>query len=80
LFQKLAEAQEGNVVVSPIGVKIVLAMLYEGSLGKTAAEIKTVLELPETRGAVRKRFGTILASLQVRKAIKPIERYQTWIC
>jgi hypothetical protein len=52
------------VVVSPVSIKLVLAMLYEGAAGNTAWELEKTLQLP-ARLQSRKKFSAIIDSLLV---------------
>jgi hypothetical protein len=52
------------MVVSPVSIKLVLAMLYEGAAGNTALELEQTLQLP-ARLQGRKKFSAILDSLLV---------------
>ncbi|KAG8312185.1 serine-type endopeptidase inhibitor activity protein [Homalodisca vitripennis] len=62
------EHGHGNIVISPISLKVVLAMLYEGARGTTAQQIGDALDLVNTtvarRRNTRDRFSAILTSLQ----------------
>jgi serpin B len=62
--QHLAHKEPGNVVVSPVSIKLLLAMLYEGAAGNTALELEQALHLPDRLGT-RKKFTAILESLMV---------------
>jgi serine protease inhibitor len=62
--QHLSAQEPGNMVVSPVSIKLVLAMLYEGAAGNTALELEQTLQLP-ARLQARKRFSAILDSLLV---------------
>jgi serpin B len=62
LCKHLSAQEPGNLVVSPVSIKLVLAMLYEGAAGNTASELERVLRLP-SRLQTRKRFSAILNSL-----------------
>jgi serine protease inhibitor len=53
--------------VSPVSIKLVLAMLYEGAAGNTAREMEHTLHLP-ARLQTRKKFTDVLDSLTVRHA------------
>nr|ATU82781.1 secreted Serpin protein [Pristhesancus plagipennis] len=58
-----ARAKE-NVVLSPISVKLVLAMLYEGANGNTSLQLEDVLNIARlTRSFTPHKFSTILKSL-----------------
>lgn len=52
-----------NEIISPISVKMVLAMLYEASTMSTEVELLKVLTLPVSRHATRERFQQIISSL-----------------
>ncbi|PNF27058.1 Serine protease inhibitor 27A [Cryptotermes secundus] len=67
LCKHLSAQEPGNVVVSPVSIKLVLAMLYEGAAGNTAREMEHALHLP-ARLQTRKKFTTILDSLMMKKA------------
>lgn len=54
-----------NILVSPISLKLVLVLLYEGAQDQSAYEIAGAIQLPATQSTIRKRFSTILQSLQV---------------
>ncbi|KAK7868672.1 hypothetical protein R5R35_006965 [Gryllus longicercus] len=61
--------RHANVVLSPVSVKLLLAMLYEGAAGDTAAELENALQLsrlepPARRPEARRRFSNIVAALQ----------------
>ena len=66
--QHLSAQEPGNLVVSPVSIKLVLAMLYEGAAGNTASELERVLRLP-SRLQTRKRFSAILNSLLVSNPV-----------
>nr|CAD7438503.1 unnamed protein product [Timema bartmani] len=67
LCKAIHNKEDENVVVSPIGVKLVLAMLFEGAIGNTARELMKTLQLPETRQSSRTKFSSILQSLQMTR-------------
>ncbi|XP_063241455.1 serine protease inhibitor 27A-like [Bacillus rossius redtenbacheri] len=64
LCKTISDMVPGNMAVSPVGVKVVLAMLYEGAVNQTAAELRDTLHLPARRSDSRARFGKVLRSLQ----------------
>ncbi|GLV37693.1 Serpin 27A [Carabus blaptoides fortunei] len=64
LLKALENPEFGNVLVSPLSIKLVLAMLYEGATGATEKELERILQLPVSRQATRDRFQQILSSLQ----------------
>ncbi|KAJ8957705.1 hypothetical protein NQ318_017600 [Aromia moschata] len=63
LMKELA-SDNRNVLVSPISLKIVLALLYEGSSGATEREFQNVLQFGSKK-EVRDQYHDTLASLQV---------------
>ncbi|XP_054005650.1 uncharacterized protein LOC128890802 isoform X1 [Hylaeus anthracinus] len=62
LLRALSKRNSGNVLVSPISLKIAMVLLYEGAQDETANELATVMQLPATRTATREKFSTILRS------------------
>ncbi|XP_059468356.1 serine protease inhibitor 2-like [Neocloeon triangulifer] len=58
----LYKSQAGNVAVSPVSVKLLLAMIYEGAAGDSAREIQTALALGE-KSETRRKFRGIVDSL-----------------
>lgn len=52
-----------NVIVSPISLKLVLALLYEGSSGATEKEFQKVLGFPTDKKLVSEHFARILETL-----------------
>lgn len=63
LFKALAPKYH-NIVVSPISLKLVLALLYQGSSGSTKREFESVLQFLD-KGIVRNEFRQMLESLQI---------------
>lgn len=53
------------MLLSPISLKIILALLYEGASGGTKREIQAVLQFPLSKQETRSRFERILRTLQV---------------
>lgn len=66
LFTALSKKQSGNLLVSPISLKIALVLLYEGAMEQSAAEIVQALRLPAAIAATRDRFANILQSLRTK--------------
>ncbi|XP_033314153.1 uncharacterized protein LOC117213042 [Bombus bifarius] len=64
LFRTMSKKYSGNMLLSPISLKIVLVLLYEGAQDETAHELATAMQLPANENVIRKRFSTILQSLQ----------------
>ncbi|EZA57928.1 hypothetical protein X777_01942 [Ooceraea biroi] len=63
LFKSLSQANEGNVLLSPISIKLALVLLYEGAQDQTAHELAGVLQLPVSVLATREKFNSIINSL-----------------
>jgi serpin B len=63
LYRRLAE-QPGNLVISPASLAIALTMAWRGAEGETAAEMRRVLHLEGTAGAVLAAAGELSRSLQ----------------
>uniref|UniRef100_A0A0K8SVN5 Serpin domain-containing protein n=1 Tax=Lygus hesperus TaxID=30085 RepID=A0A0K8SVN5_LYGHE len=64
LTKLVAANEKSNVVLSPISVKLVLAMLYEGSRGNTAKELQKILDIKDSKAISANRLSIILQSLQ----------------
>ncbi|KAK9889266.1 hypothetical protein WA026_004545 [Henosepilachna vigintioctopunctata] len=64
LLKVFADPKYKNVIISPISLKLVLALLYEGSSGSTEKEFQSVLHFPVQKQVVRENFYNILESLQ----------------
>ncbi|XP_068082596.1 uncharacterized protein [Anabrus simplex] len=64
LYKMLQRTERGNIVVSPIGIKLLLTMLYEGAAGNSAKELENVLQLPQSRQQTRLKYSAVLESLQ----------------
>lgn len=66
LFQAVGARTMGNVVISPISLKLVLAMLYEGAKGNTSKQLEKALNImPHARSFTATKFSSILQSLEV---------------
>ncbi|CAK9799548.1 Serine protease inhibitor 2 [Anthophora plagiata] len=68
LFKATSKQYSGNVLLSPISLKIALVLLYEGAQQKTGQELAEALQLPATPAATREKFSTILRSFEDRSA------------
>ena len=68
-FQAYSTPNNRNVLISPIGLKLVLALLYEGSGGLTEKEFQNVLQFPIDKKNIRDNFERVLSALQVLKLI-----------
>ncbi|KYM94473.1 Serpin B3, partial [Cyphomyrmex costatus] len=64
LFRSLSKTNKGNVLLSPISIKLALVLLYEGAQDQTAYELAGVMHLPVSPLAIREKFNNILKSLQ----------------
>lgn len=54
-------------MISPIALKLVLALLYEGSGGKTEKEFQMHLQFDVNKTVVRQKFLDIIQALEVLK-------------
>ncbi|XP_076177429.1 uncharacterized protein LOC143151855 [Ptiloglossa arizonensis] len=64
LLRAMSKRHPGNLLVSPISLKLALVLLYEGAQDETAHELSNVMHLPVTRTGTRDKFSSILRSLQ----------------
>ncbi|KAL0276191.1 UNVERIFIED_CONTAM: hypothetical protein PYX00_003807 [Menopon gallinae] len=64
LLEILSRGSTGNVLLSPLGVKLALAMLMEGAVGKTADEIRAALRLPVEGADLQNGLQLKLSSLK----------------
>lgn len=64
-FQNVGEKNGGNVLLSPISIKLALVLIFEGAQDQTALELARVMHLPVSIPATREKFNNILRSLQV---------------
>lgn len=62
--------------MSPLGLKLALAILAEAATGLTKSELASVLGFETDRSAVRRKFSTIIESLQVTKSVVNQNGYQ----
>ncbi len=53
-----------NTIISPLSIWLTLAMLYEGAGGKTADEMRNVLNLPENRSVTRENIHWFLENFE----------------
>ncbi|KAJ9580159.1 hypothetical protein L9F63_004176, partial [Diploptera punctata] len=67
LCQILHKRDAGNLIVSPISLKLMLAMVYEGADNQAAEELRTALDLSEDRLASRNKYFNILQSLETKE-------------
>ncbi|XP_011505093.1 PREDICTED: LOW QUALITY PROTEIN: uncharacterized protein LOC105367929 [Ceratosolen solmsi marchali] len=66
LLKSVAKSHHGNVLVSPISLKLSLILLYEGAQDTTAKELAAAMNLPALRFPTRDKFSKLLLSLQER--------------
>ncbi|XP_076668244.1 uncharacterized protein LOC143368914 [Andrena cerasifolii] len=64
LLRVMSKREPGNLLLSPISLKIALVLLYEGAQDETARQLASAMQLPVSRTATRDRFTTVLQSLQ----------------
>lgn len=63
-FQALGSSDFGNVLVSPLSLKLILSMLYEGASGSTKIELEHILEVTSSnQSLIREKFQRIIESL-----------------
>ncbi|RZC35848.1 serpin B6, partial [Asbolus verrucosus] len=63
LLKTFSTPQYRNVLISPIGLKLILALLYEGSGGITEKEFQNVLQFPVQKQVNRENFQKIIEAL-----------------
>lgn len=64
LTKRVAAVSDKNFLVSPLGLKLALAILTEAATGVTQNELSSVLGFDLDRNLVRSKFSTIIESLQ----------------
>ncbi|XP_012064085.1 PREDICTED: uncharacterized protein LOC105627412 [Atta cephalotes] len=64
LFRSLSKTNRGNILLSPISIKLALVLLYEGAQDQTAYELAGAMQLPVSSPAIREKFNNIVKSLQ----------------
>lgn len=65
----MASGSQENLLISPLGLKLALAILMEAATGITKTELSSVLGLDSDNNVVRQKFATILDSLHVSLCI-----------
>ncbi|XP_068619932.1 uncharacterized protein [Battus philenor] len=68
LTKRVAASSEENFLLSPLGLKLALAILTEAATGATQAELSSVLGFDLDKSQVRKKFASILDSLQTKSS------------
>lgn len=61
----MASSSQENFLISPLGLKLALAILTEAATGTTRTELASVLGFDNDKKLVRQKFGVILSSLEV---------------
>ncbi|XP_015115995.1 uncharacterized protein LOC107040423 [Diachasma alloeum] len=64
LWKLMAQKYRGNILISPLSLKVALVLLWEGAQEQTAQELAATLQLPSGRWAPRDQFSLIIRSLQ----------------
>lgn len=64
LLKAFASKDYKNVLISPLSLKLVLALLYEGASGETALQFQRTLGFPDDRKALREKYAEIIDVLQ----------------
>lgn len=65
-MKRVASSSSGNMLISPLSVKLTLGILKEAATGPTANEIENVLKLPSDRKDARAKFSNIIGSLETK--------------
>ncbi|GBP82118.1 Serine protease inhibitor 27A [Eumeta japonica] len=68
LTKRVAAFSNQNFLMSPLGLKLALAILNEAATGTTQAELASVLGFELDRNNIRRKFSTILNSLQTKSS------------
>ncbi|XP_061704206.1 uncharacterized protein LOC133515652 [Cydia pomonella] len=63
--KRIAAYSEENFLLSPLGLKLALAILTEAATGPTQAQLASVLGFDVNRTVVRTKFSSIISSLQL---------------
>ena len=64
LTKRVFSINDKNSLLSPLGLKLALAILYEAATGPTKNEIASVVGFDLDRKEVRRKFSTIIESLK----------------
>ncbi|KAJ8709120.1 hypothetical protein PYW07_008946 [Mythimna separata] len=64
LTKRVAASSDQNFLLSPLGLKLALAILTEAATGVTQNELSSVLGFDLDRNLVRRKFANIIESLQ----------------
>lgn len=66
LTKRVASSSQENFLISPLGLKLALAILTEAATGTTRNELSSVLGFDNDKKLVRQKFGVILSSLETK--------------
>ncbi|KAG6462369.1 hypothetical protein O3G_MSEX013216, partial [Manduca sexta] len=64
LTKRVASTSNANFLLSPLGLKLALAILTEAATGSTRSELASALGFGLDRTEVRRKFSTIIESLK----------------
>lgn len=64
-MQVLTSGEKTNLVVCPWSLTSALIMLYEGTDGNTASEIRNIMSLPDDKRTIRSGYKQIVARMMV---------------
>ncbi|KAM3956464.1 serine protease inhibitor 2-like [Aphomia sociella] len=65
LTKRVASASSNNFLLSPLGVKLALAILTEAATGPTHSELAAVLGFDLDKNVTRKKYSSIIESLKI---------------
>lgn len=63
LYAKLATAQKGNLIFSPLSVHVALAMAYAGAKGNTADQMARTMNYPSLGDKLARVYGNLIRAL-----------------
>uniref|UniRef100_A0A1B6LMV2 Serpin domain-containing protein n=1 Tax=Graphocephala atropunctata TaxID=36148 RepID=A0A1B6LMV2_9HEMI len=64
LLEEISKSKPDNFVVSPVGIKTLLALILEGANGSTLKELQNLLRLPDKIADARNKLGELQSALQ----------------
>lgn len=64
-WQYLCLEEDKNLVISPLGISILLAMVADGARGQSLRELQLTLGLPETTNASNAGYQALINDLNV---------------
>ncbi|MDD9868121.1 MAG: serpin family protein [Candidatus Campbellbacteria bacterium] len=68
IYSELIKQEKGNIFFSPYSIFVALAMVYEGTKGKTAEEIQKTFHFPKEDKTRRNSFATTHKRLNAKNA------------